>query len=87
MMTCRELVETLIDFVADQSPPEHQQRVEQHLRLCTSCVAYVDSYRCTVQLGRQLPRSPLPAQLQRRLENILQASAQEAGPQPGDAIQ
>lgn len=77
MMTCRELVELLIDYVADQLPIEERERIELHLRGCLSCVAYADSYRFTVQLPQQLPRAPLPLELQQRLQTILEDHCKE----------
>jgi anti-sigma factor RsiW len=48
-MTCRELVELLIDFVSDELPAEHRLRIEQHLRRCPPCEAYLASYQMTIR--------------------------------------
>lgn len=71
MITCRELAELAFDLAADQLAPEHREHVERHLSLCTSCVAYLESYRLTIQVGRQLPRPPLPPELGRQLRTLL----------------
>ena len=71
-MTCRELVELLIDFVSDELPAEHRQRIEQHLRRCPPCEAYLASYQTTIRLTRQLPCEPIPPELERRLRACLQ---------------
>ncbi|HYT90640.1 MAG TPA: zf-HC2 domain-containing protein [Gemmataceae bacterium] len=71
MMTCRELAELLIDFVSGELAPEHQERVEQHLGLCPPCVVFVETYKITIRLTRQLPRVPLPPGLERRLREAL----------------
>ncbi len=70
-MTCRELVELLIDFVSDDLPAEHRERLEQHLRRCPPCEAYLASYRMTIRLTRQLPCEPLPPELEARLRSAL----------------
>jgi anti-sigma factor RsiW len=72
MITCRELAELLLDFVADQLPPERREHIEQHLALCSSCVAYLEGYRLTVQMTRRLPRPPLPPDLARQLRAFLE---------------
>ena len=36
MITCREVVELLIDFLAGELPPEHQSLLEQHFQLFNS---------------------------------------------------
>jgi anti-sigma factor RsiW len=71
MMTCRELAEILLDFVTGELPPELCRRLEQHLRLCSACSAYLDSYRTTTALPRWLPPAPLPPRLTTRLRMIL----------------
>jgi len=71
-MTCRELVELLIDFVSDELPAEHRQRIEQHLRRCPPCEAYLASYQTTIRLTRQLQCEPIPPELERRLRACLQ---------------
>jgi len=82
-MTCKELCELLIDFVSGDLPPEHRQRIEQHLKLCPPCVAYFESYQTTIKLTRKLPCTPLPAQLIERLR----AAAQEIKEQGGKATE
>jgi anti-sigma factor RsiW len=67
MITCRELVELLCDYVSDELPPERRDHVTQHLRHCPSCAAYHDSYTVVVKLTRLLPAAPLPPQLAQRL--------------------
>ena len=49
-MTCRELIEQLIDYLDGTLPAE---AFDHHLVLCTSCRAYVDSYLATIQLVKR----------------------------------
>jgi anti-sigma factor RsiW len=71
MMTCRELVELLIDFVADELPPERRQHLEHHLQKCPPCLAYLETYQATIKLTRQLPCVPVPPELLERLRAAL----------------
>ncbi|HEY8503028.1 MAG TPA: zf-HC2 domain-containing protein [Gemmataceae bacterium] len=74
-MTCREMVELLIDF-CDGSLPEDQRRLlEQHLCDCPPCADYLQTYRVTIRLTRLLPRTPLPAEFEDRLRRFLQQAA------------
>jgi anti-sigma factor RsiW len=50
--TCREVLEFLGDYVADELPPERREAFERHLARCTSCVAYLASYRETIRAVR-----------------------------------
>jgi anti-sigma factor RsiW len=74
MITCRDCAELLFDFTSDNLPPEYRMHVEQHLTLCSSCVAYLESYRLTIEMARQLRRLPLPANLARQLQALLKES-------------
>jgi anti-sigma factor RsiW len=72
MITCRQLVELLIDFVAGELDEERRQNIEQHLRRCPPCVTYLETYQITIRLTRKLPEAPLPPQLIERLRTILE---------------
>ncbi len=71
MITCRELIELLFDFVAEDLPPERRQHVEQHLKRCAPCVHYVETYRLTIRLSRKLHCPAPPPELMERLRQAL----------------
>ena len=71
MITCRDLVELLIEFDSDELPSEKRDLIEQHLGCCSPCLAYVQSYRIVVQVTRRLPPARLPPRLEQRLRTIL----------------
>ena len=77
MMTCRELVEQLLEFVAEELTPEDRQRFREHLCSCPPCGVLVETYQITIRLSRQLPRHPLPPRLQERLREALRQCGQE----------
>jgi anti-sigma factor RsiW len=82
MMTCRELAETLLDFVSGELPPDGRGHVEDHLGRCPSCRAYHDSYFLTVRLARRLPDRPLPPRLAERLRVLLAGATGTVPPPP-----
>ena len=53
-MTCRELVDFLMDYLENELPASETLEFEQHLRVCPACVSYLETYRLAVQLGRKL---------------------------------
>lgn len=71
MITCRELIEVLLDFESGELAAEPREHVERHLEHCSSCVAFLETYRLTIKLSRRLPRPALPVALKQRLEAIL----------------
>lgn len=55
--TCREVIEFLADYLDNSLPSEARAGFERHLARCPSCVAYLESYKRTVQMGREALRA------------------------------
>ena len=53
LMTCRELADFLMDYVSGELPGDVRSRFDEHLSLCPNCVAYVASYKATIELVRR----------------------------------
>ncbi len=51
-ITCRELIDFIADYLDNELPGPMRREFERHLKVCPSCVAYLESYRQTVRLGR-----------------------------------
>lgn len=52
MITCRELISFLIEYL-DGTLSEHERtRFEKHLAVCHSCVAYLHTYETTIRLEK-----------------------------------
>ncbi|MCK6486698.1 MAG: zf-HC2 domain-containing protein [Phycisphaerae bacterium] len=52
MISCREVFDFLVDYVSGELPPHVRAEFERHLAVCPPCVAYLNSYRDTIRLGR-----------------------------------
>jgi predicted anti-sigma-YlaC factor YlaD len=50
-ISCRELVEVITDYLDGALGPEETQRMDEHLKLCGPCSAYVEQMRTTVRLA------------------------------------
>ncbi|MEE8524103.1 MAG: anti-sigma factor [Thermoanaerobaculia bacterium] len=57
-MTCRELIDFLMSFLEGELPAAQTESFENHLRICPHCTSYLDSYRTTVKLARQVCKEP-----------------------------
>src|SRR5262249_425074 len=55
-MTCRDLVDFLMDYLSGELPPLQRATFDKHLRDCPRCIAYLKNYQETVKLGRDALR-------------------------------
>jgi len=53
-MTCKELIEFLMDYVDDGLATGEKKHFEEHLELCSECTSYLTSYRETIRLGKMI---------------------------------
>lgn len=53
-MTCRDFVQFLMEYEEGTLRPAEREIFEQHMRDCPPCEVYLDSYRETVRLGRDV---------------------------------
>ena len=76
-MTCRELVDFLMAYLEDELAPEPRAEFERHLEECPPCVAYLETYREAVRLGKGAcadPEGPAPAQVPEALLRAILAA-------------
>ena len=69
-MTCRELVDFLMAYLDDELPEAQRAEFREHLGACPPCVTYLDTYRETVRLGREVcaaPDGPVPEDVPEQL--------------------
>ena len=79
-MTCRELVDFLLDYLAGDLPAAERARFEVHLGACPDCVAYLRAYRATVELGRAAfaePDAPVPDEVPEALVQAILAAREK----------
>lgn len=72
-ITCRTFVEFLDDYVSGVLPEAERAAFNAHLAACPPCVAYMKSYRATVQAGKAALSGgdePVPAEVP---EDLLRA--------------
>jgi anti-sigma factor RsiW len=76
LLTCRELISFLSDYLDDALAPEARTEFEAHLTVCARCVDYLASYRETVRLGKQAcePDEELPADVPSELVDAILAA-------------
>lgn len=57
-MTCREVIEFLMEYRSGDLLPAERQAFEEHLAECEACVAYIKTYEDAVNAGKAVFSHP-----------------------------
>ncbi len=79
-MNCREFVDFLMDYLEEQLPDRQRRVFETHMDDCPTCVTYLDTYRETARVGRELcsdPDGPVPEEVPEGLVRAVLAARRE----------
>lgn len=66
MITCREFVEFLMDYLEGSLPGDQVASFEFHLSECLACVNYMKTYQQAIRMGKMAfaePDSFVPAEV------------------------
>ena len=75
---CRQIAELLGDYLDGSLPRETRELIDFHIDGCAPCVAFLNTYRGTVDAARKLPDVPIPSELKKRLLAVLKSSVPRA---------
>lgn len=71
---CRQIAELLGDYLEGVLPQATRELIDWHIEGCPPCVAFMNTYRGTVQATRRLPASvDIPPELRARLLKALRS--------------
>lgn len=77
---CRQIADLLGDYLEGTLPGETRELIEWHIEGCGPCVAFVNTYRGTIDAARKLQEVEIPVELKTRLLAVLRS--QRASDQP-----
>lgn len=77
-MTCRDVLQFLMEYVSGELPAEQSAGFEAHLLSCPSCVNFLNSYRQTVALGQSLSEGDAEAEVPEELVRAVLSSSYDA---------
>jgi anti-sigma factor RsiW len=81
-VTCRDLIQFLMDYTDGKLDPAVKAEFDRHLSVCASCVAYLQSYQRTVAAARDAMTADdaIPSEVPKGLVNaILEARRRQSG--------
>jgi anti-sigma factor RsiW len=67
LLTCREFLAELTDFLDERTQAELRARLEAHLALCPNCWVVCDTTRKTIQVYKGMETCTIPDDVHERL--------------------
>ncbi|MGD0014426.1 MAG: zf-HC2 domain-containing protein [Bryobacteraceae bacterium] len=75
LVTCKEFLEELSDFLDESLREEVRQELEAHLSECPNCWVVCDTTKKTIQIFRDTEPCPIPREVHDRLVAALHKKA------------
>jgi hypothetical protein len=72
---CRQIAELLGDYLDGSLPRATRELIDFHIDGCAPCVAFLNTYRGTVDAARKLPEITIPPELKKRLLAVLKSTS------------
>jgi hypothetical protein len=71
---CRQIAELLGDYLDGTLASHTRDLIDFHIDGCPPCVAFINTYRGTMDATRKLPDVAIPSELKKRLLAVLKSS-------------
>ena len=79
MMNCKEVVDVLSDYLANELSADDADRVRMHLRQCPNCTAFEASLRSTIKWTHDLKAEDPPLDVVNSVQTFLKSNIGAAG--------
>jgi anti-sigma factor RsiW len=67
MLTCREMVELVTDYLEGRLDGAERERFEEHVAECPACTLYIEQMRLTIAALGHIPPETISAEAEREL--------------------
>ena len=79
MVTCKDFLNELNDYLDDSSREEVRREIEHHLEECPNCWVICDTTRKTIEIYHGMDPYPIPEPVRERLMAALQKKCGSSG--------
>lgn len=77
MVTCKDFLRELSDFLDESTDPATRVELEKHISQCPNCWVIFDTTKKTIQVYKGMEPSPLPDPIHTRLMDALEKRVSE----------
>lgn len=81
-LECRQIAELLGEYLEGTLSKPIAELLEWHIESCAPCVAFVNTYRGTIDAARKLREVEIPPDVKHRLVAFLKAPRSASTPPP-----
>ena len=68
---CDGITDLILDYLTEELDPDTTSEFEKHMRICPDCVAFLNTYKQTVQVTRSLRYEDIPPEMEKRVHQFL----------------
>ncbi len=79
MLTCKQFLEELSDYLDEKTDPELRQKLEQHISDCPNCWVICDTTKKTIQIYKGMDPVPIAPEIHDRLMAALERKMARKG--------
>ena len=72
MLTCKDFLRELSDYLDESLDKELRAKLEKHIAECPNCWVITDTTRKTIKIFKGMDAYPVPADVQSRLMDALE---------------
>ena len=72
MLTCKQFLDELSDYLDEKTDAELRQKLEQHINECPNCWVICDTTKKTIQIYKGMDPYPIPQDVHSRLMSALE---------------
>ena len=72
MLTCKQFLSELSDFLDEKTDAEVRRQLEQHITECPNCWVICDTTKKTIQVYKGMDPYPIPSDVRSRLMTALE---------------
>jgi hypothetical protein len=68
---CDHITDLILDYLTEELDPGTTSEFEKHMRICQDCVAFLNTYKKSVQVTRSLQYEDIPPEMIKRVRRFL----------------
>jgi anti-sigma factor (TIGR02949 family) len=79
LVTCKEFLQELNDYLDETISPEAKRHLKQHVNECPNCFVIVDTTRKTLQIYKGMEEQDVPDDIRKRVWKALEMKMAAGG--------